>query len=97
MTHTSGMQLNKLNYDRQREIIEFSMRSSFDDTAIIISGEVPVRIIDAAGLRSASKAAVRQALLDAANALAEATDEDEVDLEADEGMRPEDLNATNDD
>jgi hypothetical protein len=69
MTYTTDMQLNKLSYDREREVVEFSMRRSFDETAIVITGEVPMMVIDSAGLRTAAKAAVRQALLDAADAL----------------------------
>ena len=97
MAYTTNMQLNKLGYDRERGVVEFSMRRSFDATAIVITGEVPMMIIDSARLRAASKAAVRQALLDAADALEEAGEEDDLDAAIDEGIRPEDLNATNDD
>lgn len=94
MTYTTAMQLNKLGYDRERGVIEFSMRKSFDDTAIVINGEVPLMIIETAGLRPAARAAVRQALLDAAHALEDMPVDEIV---AEEGTRPEDLNATNDD
>lgn len=90
MAYTTEMQLNKLGYDRERQVVEFSMRRSFDETAIVIAGEVPMTVLDAARLRSAAKVAVRQALLDAADALLNAP-------EVDEGIHPEDLNATNDD
>ena len=93
MAYTTDMQLNKLGYDRARGVIEFSMRRSFDETAIVISGEVPMSVIDSAGLRTAAKAAVRQALLDAADALSDQA----VEVEIDEGLHPEDLNASNDD
>ena len=97
MAYTTDMQLNKLGYDRERRVIEFSMRRSFDDTAIIVNGEVPMMMIDPSRLRPAAKAAVRQALLDAADALADMDEIDEAKVEIDEGKRPEDLNATNDD
>jgi len=87
------MQLNKLGYDRDRRVVEFSMRRSFDETAIVITGEVPMMVIDSSGLRTAAKAAVRQALLDAADALTDKA----AALEVHEGIRPEDLNAANDD
>ena len=93
MGYTTDMQLNKLGYDRERGVVEFSMRRSFDETAIVIAGEVPMMVIDPAGLRTAAKAAVRQALLDAADALSDQTAEAEID----EGIHPEDLNAANDD
>ena len=72
------MQLNKLGYDRDRRVVEFSMRRSFDETAIVITGEVPMMVIDSSGLRTAAKAAVRQALLDAADALTDQADAVEV-------------------
>lgn len=97
MTNSGNMQLNKLNYDREREIVEFSLRRKLDDGAILISGEVPVMIIDQGNLRQFAKAAVRQALLDAAEALAETDAEAEERTLAEEGTRPEDLNAANDD
>lgn len=53
--------------------------------------------IDQGDLRQFAKAAVRQALLDAVDSLAEPEEEAEDDESAEEGMRPEDLNATNDD
>lgn len=67
--YTTNMQLNKLGYDRDREIVEFSLRRSFENTAIIINGEVPVMMLSAGDIRSFAKAAVRQALLEAAEAL----------------------------
>lgn len=93
MAYTTDMQLNKLGYDRDRRVVEFSMRRSFDETAIVITGEVPMMVIDSSGLRTAAKAAVRQALLDAADALTDKA----AALEVHEGIRPEDLNAANDD
>ncbi|MHB2265631.1 hypothetical protein [Aliihoeflea sp. PC F10.4] len=95
MTFTTDMQLNKLGYNREREVVEFSMRRSFDNTAIVINGEVPVMMLSAGDIRGFAKAAVRQALLDAAAALAEPDDTE--DDTAEEGTRPEDLNAANDD
>ena len=97
MGFATNMQLNKLGYDRGRGVVEFSMRKSLDNTAIVISGEVPMVVIDSAHIRSASKAAVRQALLDAADALERSDDEDRVKFDTEAGIRPEDLNATNDD
>jgi hypothetical protein len=93
VAYTTDMQLNKLGYDRDRRVVEFSMRRSFDETAIVITGEVPMMVIDSSGLRTAAKAAVRQALLDAADALTDKA----AALEVHEGIRPEDLNAANDD
>ncbi|HEV7433580.1 MAG TPA: hypothetical protein VGO22_01715 [Pseudorhizobium sp.] len=78
MAHTGKIELNKLNYDRAQEIVVFSLRRSLGAQAIVINGEVPLTIIDHAGLRFVAKAAVRQALLDAVDALA---DDDDVDLE----------------
>lgn len=78
MAYTTDMQLNKLGYDRDRRVVEFSMRRSFDETAIVITGEVPMMVIDSSGLRTAAKAAVRQALLDAADALTDQADAVEV-------------------
>lgn len=75
MPHKSGMQLNKLSYDPEREIVEFSMRRSMEDTAIMIDAEVPLVIIDQAGLRQAAKEAVRQALLDAVSALEDSSED----------------------
>lgn len=78
VAYTTDMQLNKLGYDRDRRVVEFSMRRSFDETAIVITGEVPMMVIDSSGLRTAAKAAVRQALLDAADALTDQADAVEV-------------------
>lgn len=87
------MQINKLNYDASRGIVDFSLRKSVGGTAIFIGGEVPLTVINTTALRGAAKAAVRQALLDAADALSDQAREGE----ADEGIHPEDLNAANDD
>lgn len=97
MPNTGKMQLNKLNYDRDREVVDFVIRRKLGETAIIIHGEVPVMILSAGEIRGFAKAAVRQALIDAADALTEAGDETEEDEPADEGTHPEDLNAANDD
>lgn len=90
MPDSGKMQLNKLNYDRDREMVEFSLRRSLGETAISISGEIPLMVVTQGDVRPYAKAAVRQALLDAADVLA-------CEKEAEEGMRPENLNASNDD
>lgn len=79
MTESSTMQLNKLNYDRDREMVDFAMRRKLGDTAIVINGEVPVTMLSAGDIRGFAKAAVRQALLDAAEALADTEDGDEAE------------------
>jgi hypothetical protein len=92
VAYTTDMQLNKLGYDRERGIVEFALRRSFDDTAIIITGEVPMAVLDATRLRSASKAAVRQALIDAADALVETDDLQDAEMKSGEGNRLDALN-----
>lgn len=91
MADSSTMQLNKLNYDREREMVDFAMRRKLGDTAIVINGEVPVMMLAAGDIRGFAKAAVRQALLDAADALTGTEDGEEI---ADRSQ-PDDLDAAN--
>lgn len=71
MAHSGALQLNKLNYDREREIVDFAFRRNIEGTMLVVEGEVPLMVIDQGNLRQSAKAAVRQALLDAAEVLAE--------------------------
>lgn len=69
MPDTGEMQFNKLNYDGVRKVVEFALRKNLADGVLVISGEVPLPILSSPDARSPAQAAVRQALLDAVEAL----------------------------
>lgn len=77
MLNSGDMQFNTLNYDRERGVVQFSLRKNLLDGAIVISGEVPLAILSSTDTRSSAKAAVRQALLDAADAMGDDEAEEE--------------------